>query len=167
MNRPLLTLLALVLPGALAGAPPVRPAGPTVPVDLTRFNEFTSTYKEPAQVPPNFFNPFKIQAMTDAHSRHDVLAVNNDAIVAALTLKGLSGFVCNSGAEPGRAILGDEVFSTGDEITFATAKTGEAPVVPGASVVLKEVTADHLVFEVTPSGEGPRDVNLAVRQFWH
>ena len=168
MNRVLLSLLLLALPGALAAAPaPAHPAGPSIPVDLTRFGIFTPAYKQPVQVPPNIFNPFHIQAMTDSLTKHDVVAVNNDAIIAALAKKGLSGFVCNVGTEPGRAILGDEVFTTGDEITFPGEKDGQVPVVTGAAVVLKQVTNDQLVFEVTPSGENPRTVNLPLRQFWH
>lgn len=169
MNRLTLTLalLAAVPLARAAGPNPAHPAAPAVPIDLTRFNEFPINYKAGTQVPAGFFNPFKIQAMTDALAKHDTAAVNNDAITTALTHKGLSGFVCATAAEPGRAILGDEVFATGDEITFPSEGDPNNPVVTGAVVILREVAADHIVFDVTPTGENTRTVSLPLRAFWH
>jgi hypothetical protein len=163
-------LFFVALPGAwAAGSATPTPAAPlsTEASAAPEFGSISPDYKKPTELLESFFNPFKIQPGLEATlSGHEVPAVSNDAVLAALSHRGLSGLLYGKSAARNRVIIGDEVFSVGDELIFASDKDAAAPLVTGATVFLRAVQANNLLLEVTPTGEAPRPLNYSLRAFW-
>jgi hypothetical protein len=103
--------------------------------------------------------------MTSAGPKKD--AVTNEAVAEAIARRGVTGIVCAPGGDASRVIIGDQVFAAGDELSFPVGnKDGLAPLLPGASTVLREVRPESLIFEITPDGEGARRLDFPLRDFW-
>ena len=162
----LLLLIALTGAGpAAAAAPDAAPAASDA--SPPQFGQISTEYKKPQELPDSFFNPFKIQAVSDAAmGNHEVAAVSNEAVLAAISHRGLSGLIYSGPDGHNRAIIGDEVFSVGDELSFAGDNAEPAPLVAGAAVVLRAVRANNLLLEVTPTGEAARPLVYPLRAFW-
>jgi len=159
----------------VAALPGVGAAGPETPVPAAvpgpdsapNFSSISPDYKTPQELPESFFNPFKIQAILDAAlAGRDVPAVSNDAVLVALGHRGVSGLLYSGPTGRNRVIIGDAVFSVGDELTFASDKGDDTPLVNGATVVLRALRANSLLLEVTPIGESARPLNYSLRAFW-
>jgi hypothetical protein len=162
MKTPLPILIAALALGApFLGAK-------DAPVDGDHFDLVGPDYKKPQQLSDAFFNPFKIQASTESASqRKDGAAVTNEAITDAVGHRGVSGVLYAPQGDRNRVIIGDQVFGVGDELTFPSATSDTlAPLVPGASVVLRAVAKGSLSFDVTPDGEPPRRVSFPLKAFW-
>ncbi len=126
-----------------------------------------SDYKKPLEVPDNFFNPFKIQATGSAAPRKASAAITNELVSEAVGHRGVSGLVYSTPAATSHVIIGDQVFGIGDELVFPEGDTGEtAPLVVGATVVLREVGAGDLALDLTPEGEATRRISFPLRAFW-
>ncbi len=152
-------MLAFLAVAAARGVPAAADA------ELSHFSLVSPDYKRPVDVPQSFFNPFKIQVVTDADARRDV-AVTNEVVTAALAAKGLSGLLYASQPALNRVILGDDIFSVGDELQFSSDTGTPLPLVTGATVVLRRVESDKLTLEVTPAGEAARTLTYPLRAFW-
>ena len=123
-------------------------------------------YKKPQVLPDTFFNPFKVQAEAGP-AKKDGPGVAAESVAAAITLRHVTGIAYAPTGGVNRAIIGDEVFGIGDEVSFADSdKPGLTPLLPGNTVVLREVDAGHLAFDVGAEGETPRRVSFSLRNFW-
>jgi hypothetical protein len=152
-------------PAVAADALAVPAAAPVPQAYL--FGLIGPDYKKPREVPDVFFNPFKIQASSAIAAGPKKDAVSNEAIAEAIARRGVTGIVCAPDGHASRVIIGDQVFAAGDELSFPVGeKDGLAPLVPGASTVLREVGPESLSFEVTPDGEAARRLNFPLRDFW-
>ena len=145
-------------------------AAATARAELTsgdgRFQPIGIDYKKPQVLPDSFFNPFKVQVGA-ALSKKDGGGVTNESVSDAIGKRGVSGIVYGPGGKAKRAIIGDEVFDVGDELSFRDAgKPGGAPLVAGASVVLREVGSRSLGVDVTADGETTRRVTFPLLNFW-
>ncbi|HEY3756922.1 MAG TPA: hypothetical protein VGL42_12290 [Opitutaceae bacterium] len=153
-------IAVLILPGFLASA------AFAIGVDLqTPFGQMTVDYKNPVEVPANLFNPFKAQLLQKGDDHSAVATVSDDAVRAAVASRGLSGLVLAAAASDNRAIIGNEVFGVGDELSFTDDKGASAPLVSSATVVLKSISKQTLLLELTAGGESPRMVAISLRAF--
>jgi len=165
-------VLLLILVGAAAGAAPSagqgagKPAGETVP--WTRlFALVGPDYKKAREIPDLFFNPFKVEATTELSMQKKGAAVSEQSVAEAVGRRGVSGIVYAANAGASRVIIGDQVFRIGDELSFSDgASEAAVPLVPGASVILREVRRDSLVFDFAAEGESARRSTLPLRTFW-
>jgi len=158
MRTPFFALFAALAIGA-AGAPP-PPAGDT------RFVALGADYKKPQVLPETFFNPFKVQADSKLAKKEGPGAAV-EAVVEAVGQRRVTGVIYAPADGASRAIIGDQVFGIGDEVSFPDPdKPGLAPLVAGNTVVLREVDAHHLGFDVGAEGETPRRVSFSLRNFW-
>jgi hypothetical protein len=156
MRAPLSSLVALLAVGAVHAAP----------VPESRFDALGADYKKPQVLPETFFNPFKVHA-EPGPAKKDGPGVTADAVADAVGLRRVSGIVYSPAAGTNRAIIGDQVFGVGDELSFPDEdKPGLVPLVPGNTVVLREVDAQHLAFDVAAEGEAPRHVIFSLHSFW-
>jgi len=157
--------LALFGTCTLATMGTVRAAAPAPAAD-TRFALFGADYKKPQVLPETFFNPFKVQTETTLAKKEGPGAVA-DTVADAIGLRRVSGIVYAPGSGANRAIIGDQVFGIGDELSFPDGdKPGLAPLVAGSTVVLREVDQNHLAFDVGAEGEAPHRVSFSLRNFW-
>ena len=166
-TAPLRLRTAAALLGLLA-ASAVHAAPPPVDSSLTPYDRVGVDYKTPQVLTETFFNPFHVQASADAMQKKEGAAVTDEAVTAAIGVRGVSGVLF--GARPGssRIIVGDQVFSIGDELTFPDAdKGGVLPLVKGASVVLRRVSRDSMGLDISPETEPTRRMNIPLRDFWH
>jgi hypothetical protein len=151
--------LAIATVVAAGAAPVPRPAGDN------RFDAFGAEYKKPQVLPETFFNPFKVQAEAGG-AKKEGAGVAADTVVEAVALRRVTGIVYAAKGDASWAIIGDQVFSIGDEVSFPDAgMPGLTPLVPGNTVVLREVDAHHLGFDVGADGEPPRRVSFSLRDF--
>jgi len=160
--RTLAGLVGLLLGGA-AGA-----AEPAVDPTLVRYDAVGADYKKAQVLTETFFNPFHVQATSDALQKKEGAAVTDEAVAAAIGQRGISGVLF--GAKPGasRIIVGDQVFGIGEEIAFPDQdKGGLIPLVKGAAVVLRRVSRESMGLEISPETEPSRRMNIPLRAFWH
>jgi hypothetical protein len=158
MKAPWTPLLAALAIGTAAGAP--------APAADTRFAAFGPDFKKPLVLPETFFNPFKVQAEAGP-AKKDGPGVAAESVAEAVALRHVTGIVYAPAGGVNRAIIGDQVFGVGDEVSFPDSdKPGLTPLVPGNTVVLREVDAHHLAFDVGAEGETPRRVSFSLRNFW-
>ena len=158
MKTLILGLAILLTAGAAVPLPP----GPT-----ELFGHIGADYKKPLELTDTFFNPFKNLSAGAASARREAASITNEAVTTAIAHRGVSGLVMGAEPQANRIVVGDQVFSLGDELTFPDGeKEGATPLIAGASVVLREVGRDHLRFDVTPEGELPRRVLFPLRAFW-
>ena len=150
MKSPLLLLLAALAAGTLRGDPASLAGG--------RFGPIGLDYKKPQVLSDSFFNPFKVQAGAGL-SKKDGAAVTNESVAEAIGLRGVSGIVYAPGGKAKRAIIGDEV------CFIDPTKADGAPLVPGVSVVLREVGLRSLGVDVSGDGEAPRRVIFPLLSF--
>lgn len=151
-------LLAALLVGTAAGTP--------APAADTRYAPFGPAFKQPQVLPDSFFNPFKVQTEASA-AKKDGPGVAAESVAEAVTLRRVTGIAYAPAGGASRAIIGDEVFGIGDEVSFPDPdKPGLTPLVPGNTVVLREVDAHHLAFDVGAEGETPHRVIYSLRTFW-
>jgi hypothetical protein len=163
-----LVLCALRAEDAPPAPPPAPAAAPaSAPAPASPFSLVGADYKKPQELPDNFFNPFKVDATFESALQKKNGPVTNEAITDALDLHGVSGIVYASAAGQSRVLIGDQVFSVGEEVTFPDLeKGGTLPLVPGANVTLREVSSGQLFFDVVPEGETGRRFGYSLRQFW-
>jgi hypothetical protein len=148
-------IIAGLLATAAFGAPSV--AEPFVAV--------RPDYKKPQVVPENFFNPFRARTAAENADHRDPALVSNDAVAEAVTTRSVSGLLL--GGVRGRVIIGDQVFAIGDPLEFPDDRSsGMAPLIPGTSVVLREVRRESLLLEIDSEGDAPRWLTYSLRSFW-
>jgi hypothetical protein len=165
--------LALVLAGAAAAAlradapRAVPPGGPAADL-ASRFDLIGENYKKAAVVLESVFNPFRIQsAEAPGGSRRDPADITNEAIVAAVEHRRVSGVLLAPVAANNRVIIGDEVFAVGDPLEFFDLGAGATqPLVAGVSVTVREIRTDRLALDVGRESEAPRRVDFPLRTFW-
>ena len=153
-----LSLLVLVATGLRGEAPEERVYG-SVGTD----------YKKAQVLTDGFFNPFKAQAPESILQKQESASVTNEAVVAAISHRAISGLIYATAGETDKVIIGDQVFSIGDELEFPSkdaTQDGPVPLVSGASIVLRAVKAQSLTFEITPEGETSRQLVFPLRGFW-
>ena len=157
MKRRCLLLLATLAAGTLRGDPASLAGGRFEPIGLD--------YKKPKVLSDSFFNPFKVQVGASL-SKKDGAAVTNESVAEAIGLRGVSGIVYGPGGMAKRAIIGDDVFTVGDELNFSDPTKEEgAPLVPGVSVILREIGRRSLGVDVSGDGEAPRRVTFPLVSF--
>jgi len=133
--------------------------------DGGRFEPIGTDYKKPEVLTDTFFNPFKVQ-VESTFAKKDGTAVTNEKVAAAIGHRGISGIVYSPDGRATRAIIGDDVFAVGDELSFSDANKPEGmPLVLGVSVVLREVGAHGLGVDVSADGETTRRVNVPLGNF--
>jgi hypothetical protein len=138
-------------------------------LDERVFGSVGTDYKKPQVLNDSFFNPFKAQAPESILQKQESASVTNEAVGAAIGHRGISGLVYATAGETDKVIIGDQVFSIGDELEFPpkdATQDGPVPLVSGASIVLREVKAQSLTFEITPEGEASRQLVYPLRGFW-
>ena len=157
-----------MLNSGLLRAADARPEVAPHPASLhQRFDLIGPDYKKPQELPASFFNPFKSQTSIAALARKEVPSVTNEAVTDAVTKRGISGIVLAADLRTNRVVLGDEVFAVDDELSFADPRQSEpAPLLAGASVVLKAIRSENLEFEIRVEGEPPRTMTFPLRRFW-
>ena len=157
--------LRLFLPLAATALAAAKPLTPSAPSPLDPFGRIGADYKQAQELSEGFFNPFKSRALGTA--RREAATVTNEAVAAAFGRRGLSGLLYAPEARADRIVVGDQVFAPGDELAFPDGDPGDAaPLVAGATVVLRAVGHDQLQFDVTPEGEPARRFALPLRAFW-
>jgi hypothetical protein len=162
MKRLLLILTVLMLERLAAAE-----ARPEVAPHPDRFDLVGPHYKAVQELPPTFFNPFKSQTTSAALARKETPTVTNEAVAEAVTKRGVSGIVLSPDLRANRVVVGDEVFGVDDELSFPDPKRPEAaPLVGGATVVLRAIRRDNLEFEIRVEGEAARTLTFPLRRFW-
>jgi hypothetical protein len=132
------------------------------------FIPITPDYKKPVEVAEDFFDPFRAQTSASGEGEgKEAGVISDEAVSAAIGARGVSGVVLEKDDGADRVIIGDQVFSAGDELLFPDVKTGEsAPLLAGAAVILREIHRDSLVFEINPGSSATRRLPFSLRQFW-
>lgn len=154
---------------ALAGLASAARAEVAAPKDAaSRLSLIGDDYRKVAVLPESLFNPFKIHATNLANlDRNSDAKVTDQTILDAIEQRGVSGLLCAPQAGDSRVIIGDQVFGVGDELSFAAENHDEdAPLVLGATVVLRTVAADRLAFEVSFEGESAHLLDFPLSKFW-
>jgi hypothetical protein len=124
-------------------------------------------YKKPSELPDTFFNPFKVEATSESMLQKKGAAVTEQSVAEAVGRRGVSGILFGSKGGLNQVIIGDQVFHVGDELTFPEGDAGaSAPLVPGASVILREIGEKNLVFDFSAEGESGRRSTYSLRNFW-
>lgn len=164
MNSRLPSAFAVMLLAALAAR--AATSAPNSPP--SRLSLIGEDYRKAAVLPETFFNPFKVRASNAASlDKGGDAKVTDQTILDAMERRGVSGMIFAPEAADCRAIIGDQVFSVGDELNFSDdAKGADAPLVVGATVVLRDVSARQLALDVTFEGEGPHRLDFPLRTFW-
>jgi hypothetical protein len=150
---------------ALAAAAGLHAAAP----EERLFSNVGPDYKKPLVLTDTFFNPFRAQAPESVLQKQESASVTNESVGAAIGHRGISGLVYATAGESDKVIIGDQVFSIGDPLEFPSKdanQDGMVPLVDGASIVLREVKAQSLTFEITPEGEATRQLVYPLRGFW-
>lgn len=165
MNK---ALLFLVLAGAAVAAPSAGPGpGPDGAALARSFALLGPDYKKPRDVPDMFFNPFKIEPSFELSAQKRGAAVSEQGVADAVGRRGVSGIVYAADAGMNQVIIGDQVFRIGDELTFPDGSGGQpVPLVAGASVVLREVGRNTLVFDFAADGEAAHRSSFSLQGFW-
>jgi hypothetical protein len=124
-------------------------------------------YKKGTELPDTFFNPFKVEATLEMALQKRGAVVTEQGIADAVGRKGVSGIIYAASASLSQVIIGDQVFRVGDELDFPDGEGGTmAPLVAGASVILRGVDPKDLVFDFTAEGESARRSTFSLRNFW-
>lgn len=175
-HRPALAVvrlvLFLILADAASGSAPVPAAGPAAAANGTAalaklMNLIGPDYKKAEDLPDTFFNPFKVEATMEMTLQKRSAAVTEQGVAEAVGRKGVSGIIYADNPGLSQVIIGDQVFRVGDELSFPDGEGGAmAPLVAGATVILREVGAKNLVFDFTAEGESARRSSLSLRSFW-
>jgi hypothetical protein len=148
-------------------AAPVLPGSILAADDESRFNSVRPDCKKPQELSEGFFNPFKVHATVQELQKKEGSAVSNETVIEAIASRGVSGMLFAAQARMNRAIIGDQVFAIGEELTFPSLeKGGQIPLLAGATVVLRRVRSDSLGLDVTTETEPARQVNFPLRNFW-
>lgn len=137
--------------------------------DDRQFGALSLDFKKPQVLPDGFFNPFRAQSPESAMQKQESASVTNDAVVAAVAHRGISGLVYAQAGGDNKVIIGDQVFGVGDELTFPSEEKDKddlVPLVAGASIVLVEVKPQSLTLQITPEGDVPRQLTYPLRGFW-
>jgi hypothetical protein len=159
---------ALALAGTvLRAAPPAAGKAPGA-ADLSRlFERIGPDYKKAQELPDTFFNPFKVEATLELSMQKRGAAVTEQSIAEAVGRRGVSGLLYSTQAGMNQVIIGDQVFRVGDELSFPEGDSGAAaPLLPGASVILREIGDRSLVFDFTAEVESSRRSTFSLRSFW-
>jgi hypothetical protein len=160
----LLPALAAALAADSTPRPAIVPLGSHPPANPGLFSLIGPDYKKPQEVPDTLFNPFKVEASNELMQRRGA-AVTDQSVASAVVHRGVSGVVYGGDGRANQVIIGDQVFRIGDELTFPSAE-GSSPLLPGASVTLREVNRNSLVFDYATEGEGSRRAIVSLRSFW-
>jgi hypothetical protein len=125
----------------------------------------TPDYKKAQELPDTFFNPFKVEATMELSGQKRAGTVTEQSVADAVGHKGVSGIIF--APEPGmnQVIIGDQVFRVGDELNFPDDGGAMAPLLSGASVILREVDGKNLVFEFTAEGGISRRSTFSLGNF--
>ncbi|MGH7996465.1 MAG: hypothetical protein ACREFX_08950 [Opitutaceae bacterium] len=149
-------------------ARPVKAAPKAAPAVPSQYALIGNNYRDVEVLPETFFDPFKIRATSQfpLDKTADV-RVTNQTILDAVAQRGVSGILYGPDTKDNRVIIGDQVFGIGDELTFLNeAKGSDAPLVLGATVVLRSVKKENLSFDVTFDGESAHPLEFPLRTFW-
>jgi hypothetical protein len=143
------------------------PAAILATADENRFNSVQTDYKKPQELSEAFFNPFKVHATVQELQKKGSAAITNETVIDAVAGRGISGMLFAAKPTLNRVIIGDQVFSVGEELTFPDPeKGGQAPLLAGANVILRRVRSDSLELDVSTETEPARRVNFPMRSFW-
>ncbi len=153
----------ILFAAALAAAPAAAGTGPA-PADP--FARIGPDYKKPQELTEGFFNPFRVEATSEMSLQRKGGPVSNDAVDAAIVHRGVSGIILGTDPASNQAIIGDQVFRIGDELSFPDGDKGSTPLVPGVSVVLSGIDKDILSLEVISEGEALRKASFSLKSFW-
>jgi hypothetical protein len=160
-------ILAGIAFGAAPSAPPASGAAAGGNAALAKLIPLiTPDYKKAQELPDSFFNPFKVEATIELTDQRKAAAVTEQSVADAVGRKGVSGVIFAPEAGMNQVIIGDQVFRIGDELNFPDAEGGAmAPLLAGATVVLREVDAKNLVLEFTAEGAPPRRSTFSLLTF--
>ena len=154
------------------GAPP-SPASATAAPAISRealsklFVMVGSDYKKAQELPDTFFNPFKVEATTDITQQKKGITIDEQSVAEAVGRRGVSGILYAADPASNQVIIGDQVFRVGEELDFPGANdSAAAPLLLGATVVLREVGEKGIVFEFIAEGEAARRSTYSLRSFW-
>jgi hypothetical protein len=143
------------------------PAAILAAAEESRFNSVQTDYKKPQELSEAFFNPFKVHATVQELQKKGSAAITNETVIDAVAGRGISGMLFAAKPTMNRVIIGDQVFSVGEELTFPDLeKGGQAPLLVGANVILRRVRSDGLELDVNTETEPVRRVNFPLRNFW-
>jgi hypothetical protein len=154
-------------PGSQATAGGAKPIAVPTPAANDPFALIGPDYKKPVELPDTFFNPFKVAGAGGAAvQKKGGEGVTNQVVSEAMAHRGVSGVLYAASGADDRAIIGDQVFALGEELSFPDGdKGGLAPLVAGATVVLRAIGAESLSLDVTPEGEPTRPMTYSLRAF--
>ena len=162
------TALLFLLPAGLVfgAAPPASPALSSA--ELAKLISLIGPdYKKAQELPDTFFNPFKIETTVEFSGQKKSSAVTEQAVAEAVGRKGVSGVIYAANIGMSQVIIGDQVFRVGDELDFPDGESGASvPLISGANVVLREVSATNLVFDFSSEGEAAHRSTFSLRNFW-
>lgn len=160
---PLFAVLILV---PMARSAPAGTPAPQPPAPAGLFSLIGDDYKKSTEVTDSFFNPFNIHGANIGAQKKDTSVASPEAVVGAISQRGVSGIIYGGPTGASRVIIGDQVFSAGDELVFPDGDKDAVPLVPGATVVLRQVGQDNLTFDIAAEGDSIRQANFPLRRFW-
>ena len=114
----------------------------------------------------NFYNPFKLTTHQAALPISTQSTLTNEQIVQLLGARKIQGLIFGRDGVTGtRAIIGDQVFTVGDELAFYNDDVLTRLTSAGI-VRLAKITRESLEFEISVSGQPSRSMEYSLSAFF-
>jgi len=114
----------------------------------------------------NFYNPFKLTARQAALPLSAQSTLTNEKIAHLLGERKVQGLIFGADGVTGeRAVIGDEVFTVGDEIAFYNDDYVLTRLSPAGIIRLVKITRESLEFEISVSGQPSRKMDYSLSSF--
>jgi hypothetical protein len=110
-----------------------------------------------------FYNPFKLTAHQASLPSSTKTGLTNEQIAQLLGERKVQGLIFGpDGATGIKAIIGDAVFSVGDELAFYDSNNVLTDLSPDGSVRLLKITREYLEFEISVLGQSSRTMEYSL-----
>jgi len=120
-----------------------------------------------ATLDSNFYNPFKITTQQATLPFSNQSTLTNEQIGQLLGERKIQGLIFGADGVTGKqAIIGDQVFSVGDEIAFYNDDYALVRLSSAGIVRLVKITRESLEFEISVSGQPSRNMEYSLSAFF-
>jgi hypothetical protein len=115
----------------------------------------------------NFYNPFKLTARQAALPLSALSTLTNEQIAQLLGERKVQGLIFGADGVTGkRVIIGDELFTVGDEIAFYNNDCVLTRLSSAGIIHLVKITRESLEFEISVNGQPSRRVDYSLSSFF-
>src|SRR5579871_6344168 len=130
------------------------------------YADFARSSRKPVILDDTFYNPFKVNNRAEIMTvDRPNMALTNEEILRLIAAKKVQGEIFGQDDVGLKVIIGDAVFSPGDEIAFYDADGYLVPLSLAGTVRVGKITHDALGLEISIMGQPSRNMEYPLRSF--